>query len=257
MANTLVREVLYRVSDALQDLKPQFTRWTQRSLIAYLNDGQRAIAKYCPPACSRVDAIKLSPGTKQSLAFIPAASVVPGDGSTAADVHGNGLVSVIRNMGSDGLTPGNAIRIVDREVLDIYSPEWHTTTDTKVSGFVFDPRIPKYFYVTPGVPASPAVWVEASFLADPLEVSATPDYGYNGSDTTTISIDPKFVDDLVNYILARAYGKDSESASNKVLADGYTTQFVGSINAQATALLGVNPNLQSLPSNMAASTPRA
>jgi hypothetical protein len=256
MANTLVRDVLFRVSDALQDLRPQFKRWSQASLVTYLNDGQRAIAKYVPPSCSRVDAVKLAPGTKQSLAFIPAASVIPGDGSNASDVHGNGLLSVVRNLGADGLTPGSAIRIVDHDILDLYSPGWHTETGTEVSGFVYDPRTPKYFYVTPGVPATPNVWVELSYLADPKDVPSSGDYGYEGTNTTTISVDTKFVDDLVNYILARAYGKDGENAANQGLSASYGSQFVSSINAQATALTGVNPNLHALPANPLSSTPR-
>ena len=253
-ANTLVRDVLFRVSDALQDLRPQFTRWTQASLITYLNDGQRAIAKYVPQACSRVDSVKLVAGTKQSLSFIPAASVIPSDGSTAIDINGNALMSVIRNMGADGLTPGNAVRLVDREILDLYSPSWHTETGAAVSGYVYDPRTPKVFYVTPGVPASTPVWAELSFIADPADVSADGSYGYQDSDTTKISVDSKYLDDLVNYILARSYGKDAESASNQALSTMYGQLFVSSINAQATALTGVNPNMQSVPSGNA-STP--
>jgi hypothetical protein len=255
-ANTLVRDVLFRVSDALQDLRPQFKRWTQASLVTYLNDGQRAIAKYVPQSCSRVDAVKLVAGTKQQLALIPAASVIPGDGSDAVDVSGNGLLSVVRNMGSDGQTVGSAIRIVDHQILDLYSPSWHKDTGTEVSGYVYDPRTPKIFYVTPGVPSTSDVWVELSYLADPADISAGGDYGYQGTNTAVISVDNKFTDDLVNYILARAYGKDGENASNQALSVTYGQMFVSSINAQAAALTGVNPNLHALPTNPLSSTPR-
>jgi len=257
-ANTLVRDVLFRVSDALQDLRPQFKRWTQASLVTYLNDGQRAIAKYVPQSCSRVDAVKLVPGTKQSLALIPAASVIPGDGSDAVDVSGNGLLSVVRNLGTDGETVGNAIRIVDHDILDLYSPGWHKETGTEVSGFVYDPRTPKIFYVTPGVPSATNVWVELSYLADPVDVpdGSAINYTYDGDDTTVISVDNKYTDDLVNFILARAYGKDGENASNQALSVTYGQMFVSSINAQAAALTGVNPNLHSLPANPLSSTPR-
>lgn len=254
-STTYVRDILYRVSDALQDLRPQFTRWTQLSLVTYLNDGQRAIAKYVPSSCSRVDAIKLSAGTKQSLSFIPAANTIPGDGSSPTDTVGNSLLTVVRNMGSDGMTPGDAIRLQDRSALDMYEPSWHTETGTKIIGFTYDPRTPKVFYVTPGVPADTDLWVEASFLADPANISATGDYGYQGSNTTKISVDDKFIDDLVNYMLARAYSKESEVGANAQLAATYGSQFVSSINAQAAAMTGVNPNLQALPQNTHTSTP--
>lgn len=248
-ASTLVKDVLYRVSSQLHDISPQFTRWTQRELISWLNDGQKAIAKYMPSSCSRVDTVKLSAGTRQSIETLLAANLKTSDGSTPAQVLGNYLQSVIRNMGADGLTPGNAVRIADREVLDVNTPNWHTATANAVSQYVFDPRTPKIFYVSPGVPATPNVWVEISYLASPVEISVSGSYGMDGVDTTKISVDDRYVDDLVNYVLARAYMKDAEFANNANQAAAATQLFTGSINAQVAALTGVNPNLRSLPFN--------
>lgn len=256
-SSTLVKDVLYRVSAQLHDISPQFTRWTQRELVSWLNDGQKAIAKYMPSSCARVDAIKLSSGTKQSIERIMAASIIPGDGSTPSNVYGGYLQSVIRNMGASGSAPGRAIRIVDREVMDVNNPTWHSETAAAVSQYMFDPRMPKVFYVYPGVPVSTNVWIEISYLADPVDISAVGDYGMDGTASTLISIDDKYVDDLVNYILARAYMKDAEFATNGNLASAHSNMFTASINAQATALSGVNPNLQSLPMNPNASLPVA
>ena len=246
-ASTLVKDVLYRISVQLHDVNPQFNRWTSRELVSWLNDGQRAIAKYVPTSCSRVDAIKLQPGTKQSIDSVAAASIVPGDGSSAVAIQGNALQSVVRNMGANGQTPGKAIRIVDRETLDVSDPSWHTVTGTAVSQYVFDPRSPKIFYVVPAVPAAPNVWVEVSWLTDPLEVPVGGSYAWDGNDTTVISIDDKVVDDLVNYALARAHMKDAEAAANAAMASAAAQMFASSINAQAAAITGVNPNLRTLP----------
>lgn len=258
-SSTLVKDVLFRVSSQLHDISPQFTRWTERELVSWLNDGQKAIAKYMPSSCARVDAIKLVAGTKQSIEKILAANIKPGDGSAAADVYGGYLQSVIRNMGSDGLTPGNAIRLVDREVLDVNNPAWHAATSSSISQWMFDPRMPKVFYVSPGVPAGTNLWIEASFLANPVEVAVVTQgaYGMNGSSTLAISVDDKYIDDLVNYILARAYMKDAEFAGNANMAASHAQMFTSSINAQVSALTGVNPNLQSLPMNPNASMPVA
>lgn len=256
MASSIyVKDVLYRVSAQLHDVSPQFTRWTQKELVLWLNDGQKAIAKYMPSSCARVDSVKLKPGTKQSIEKILSTEILPGDGSTPVEVYGNHLQTVIRNMGTNGSTAGNSIRVIDREVLDSNSPDWHTKTSTVVSTFAFDPRYPKIFYVSPGVPVT-GLWVELSYLADPVTVSVTGDYGAAGSDTTKISIDDMYVDDLVNYILARAYMKDAEFAANGNLAQAHSQMFVSSINAQVAARTGVNPNLQSLPlSPLTASVP--
>lgn len=248
-SSTLVKDLLYRVSVQLHDISPQFTRWTQRELISALNDGQKAIAKYMPSSCSRVDAVKLVPGTKQSIEVIPAASIKPGDGSAAAQVLGHYFQAGIRNMGTDGLTPGKAVRVADREILDVNDPLWHTKTAAAVSQYMFDPRMPKVFYVSPGVPSDTNVWLDISFLSNPIEISVTGDYGMDSSNATKISVDDKYVDDLVNYILARCWMKDAEFANNGGQASAHVQLFTASINAQVAAQTGVNPNLRALPMN--------
>ncbi|MET3134958.1 hypothetical protein AAKU55_005261 [Oxalobacteraceae bacterium GrIS 1.11] len=252
MPSTKVKDAIYRVSTQLQDIAPQFTRWQERELVTWLNDGQKAIAKYMPASCTRVDAVKLRAGTKQSIELIAAGDVKPGDGSVAAVVYGNYLNDVVRNMGADGATAGRAVRVVSREVLDSQNPDWHTNVGPgRVDQFVFDPRAPKNFYVTPAVGAAP-VWVEISYLANPVDVPntgtvAAPLYGADGTSATVISVDDKYIDDLVNYVLARAYMKDADFASSQPNASAYSSMFTGSLNAQVQALTGNNPNLTALP----------
>ena len=247
-ATVLVKDLLYQVSTQLHDLAPQFTRWTEKELVGWLNDGQRAIAKYMPSSCSRVDVIKLAPGTRQSIELIPAARILPGDGSTPVDVSGLALLDVRRNMGVNGITPGDAIRIVDMEILDSIYPDWHTKSGTPTQ-YAFKPVTPKTFYVSPGVPTADSVWVEASLIALPTPIVSTGSLGFGGSSTVKISVSDTYTDDLINYILARAYMKDAEFAANSNLASAHTTLFTSSINAQTAALTGVSANLQSLPLN--------
>ena len=254
MGTTLVRELFYRASSQLNDLSPQFTRWKQRELVDACNDGQRAIAKYMPSSSARVDAVKLQAGSKQSIERILAASIIPGDGSVAADVNGTYFQTAIRNMGANGTTPGSVIRVIDREVLDTGTPDWHVPASGSyagVRGVIFDPRYPKVYYAWPALPPATDWWIEQSMLADPVLIPHATEgtYGWEGSSTVSISIDDKYVDDLMNYIMARAFMKDAEWAANPAMAQNYTSLFVGSINAQVTALTGVNPNLQSLPFN--------
>jgi hypothetical protein len=109
----------------------------------------------------------------------------------------------------------------------------------------------------PGVPSGGTWWALVSYLSDPIEVSVAGSYAWDGSDTTKISVSDKFTDDLVNYVLARAYSKDAEYAGNAALASAAAQQFVSSINAQAAALTGVSPNLQALPFNPAAAVKAA
>ena len=253
MGSILVRDLLSRASKSLGDSAPQFQRWTQVELVNAANDGQRAIAKYLPHSCARIDAIKLVDGTKQSIAAIPANRILPGDGSAAVAVQGNVLQFVSHNLGADGLTAGAAIAIVDKDVLDACSPNWHLAArpGKKPAEYTFDARTPQIFYVNPGVPAGEAVWVELSMLADPQAIPnvGSEAYGALGASAQVLSIDDKYLDDLLNYVMARAHMKDAESQASAALASGYVSLFLNSINAQGKAMTGVNPNLQSLPMN--------
>lgn len=257
MASALVKDVLYRVSGQLLDLKPQFLRWTEKELVLALNDGQRAIAKYVPIAGSRIDTIKLAAGSRQSIAHIPAASIKPGDGSTPADVHGLFLNDIVRNMGADGLTPGASVSVCPRDALDAFSRLWHAKANAKaIDHYTFDPRTPQAFYVYP--PVASGVWVEASIIAAPKDIPlpASPGgYAHDAASVQQISIDDRWLDDLMNYILARAWMKDAEDASNAANVQLYSGLFINSINAQVQALTGQNPNLKLLP--MTADIPAA
>jgi hypothetical protein len=255
MAGTIkVKEVIRRVSVLLQDNDQQFVRHPETELVDWLNDAQRAIFTFLPAACSRVDAVRLVPGTLQTIESIPTAYCKPGDGSTpAVPVVGSMLLDVVCNMGADGLTPGTPIRSVTdgREVLDTLVPNWHAAKDTTIINWVYDPRTPRQFYVYPGAHASTAVWVRMSFVAEPIDIpnTGTPGaelYAASGGSTTKISVHDEHVDDLVNYCCARAQMKNAQFASN-TNAGAFAQMFTSSINAKSIALTGYNPNLEHLP----------
>lgn len=249
MGKQLVREVLYQASVLLGDTKPQFVDWPEHELVLWLNDAQRSIVKFLPAAGARIDAVQLVPGTRQSLRLIPAARIRPGDGGTAVDVQGIVVDEVFRNMGADGQTAGRSIRLVKRRDLDAVNPDWHVTPgDGTVEQYVFDPRFQTDFYVQPGIPASPAAWVEVGYQAIPVTITAgTPGnelHAYAGDSTATLSVDDQYGDDVLSYLMARAWLKSPERAANGA---SYLQQFLTSINAQAKAMTGTNPNLRTLP----------
>jgi hypothetical protein len=250
----LVREALRRVSKLLQDISPQFINYPEQEAVDALNDAHLAIAKFLPSAASRVDAVKLVPGTQQSIETILAASCKPGDGSTpAAPIYGVSLLGVRRNMGADGLTPGRIIRVVDQEVLDAQDADWHLAARAKtaVQVYTYDPLTPLYFSVSPPVHASTAVWVTVAYNAQPIRIpnTGTPGaelYLADGASSATIQIRDEFIDDLVNYVVARANMKDAEWADGNK-ASYFAGLFLGSINAKVQVLTGTNPNLKRLP----------
>lgn len=249
-ATTLVKDALWRVCTILSDVSPQFTYWEQVELVMWLNDGQMALTTYAPTSCTRLDAVKLKPGTRQSIDAIATTDCIPGDGSTpTAAIHGKKLMALVRNMGADGLTPGAAIRMFERETVDALNPAWHSVAGTGiVTGFSYDARTPHYFYAKPAVSPSVATWVEMAFVAQPVPIPnvGTEDYTRVGTSTATLSIDDEFVQDLVNYTVARSYMKVSKQG-DPTKAAAFTSLFTGSLNSYVTALTGVSPRLTTLP----------
>lgn len=251
MASTLlVKDVLWRVSVLLQDSAPQFQFWGEIELVNWLNDAQDAIAKYLPAQCSRLDTIKLKPGTRQSIDIITPANCKNQDGQApAANIYGNRFLAPVRNMGADGLTPGKAVRMVDRDVLDGQDPDWHTRADSKVNSVVFDELTPRNFWVTPGAGAN--VWLEIAYMAQPQRIpgggAPTQEiYKVDGGSNATIGIADENMEELVDYVVARANMKDAKfSDTNK--ASFHSARFLGSLNTRVTVATGVNPNLRLLP----------
>lgn len=201
----LASDVITRVSVALQDAS--FVHWSISELLGYLNQGQQEIANFKPNASITSASVQLVQGTKQSL---PSGGLV--------------LIDVVRNMGAGGITPGNAIRIVSRMLLDAQFPDWHTSAgeNAVVKHYVYTPLDPTRFYVYPPQPVSPH-YVELVYGKVPTDVAP------NGNPlllpSGSISVDDIYSPALHNYIIFRAYSKDSEYAANAQLATLYYKLF--------------------------------
>jgi hypothetical protein len=214
MATITVASILTKVSTILQD--PSNVRWSTDELILWLNDAQRELVLYKPNAYVISTAVKCGAGTKQS---IPATAV--------------SLVDIVRNMGTNGTTPGNAIRAVSREILDTQVPNWHAVTPSAVAKhFVYTPLDTKNFYIYPPQPAANQGYVEMVYVALPTDA-------VSGG---VITVDDIYVTALISYILFRAYSKDAEYANNATLAATYYQQFQGLMQGKISAEMESNPN---------------
>lgn len=235
----------------MQDTAPQFQQFPEKITVDLLSDGQDAVCKFLPLASSRLDTIRLKRGTRQSIAAIAAADCIPGDGSTpASTIYGKQVLGVARNMGTDGLTPGEAIRMVEVDVLNSGTPFWHNSVGTSVRQLVYDPQVPRDFYVSPGVPVG-RLWIELPFTSAPSRIvntgtAGTPRYHLAGSATDALSIDDEFVDDLVNYVCARLHLQESKYTDRNKFAV-HSALFLSQLNAKVAAVTGNNPNLTTLP----------
>jgi hypothetical protein len=190
-------------------------RWDSTELLGWLNSGQREMLIYKPNANVKALAVKLAAGTRQSL---------PDDAVQ--------LIDVTRNMGTDGNTPGRAIRQTQREALDATRPTWHSdTASAVVKHFIFNPLDPKAFYNYPPQPATGQGYVETVYGAVPVDATAN----------STISVDDIYETILLDYMLYRAFSKDSEYADQNK-ADKHFNVFVTALTGTSRVESGANPN---------------
>lgn len=220
MSTITAQSIIDRASTLIQDATN--VRWPQEEILKYLNDGQREVVLLKPEASVVNASVALSiSSTKQT---IPAAGIM--------------LIDITRNMGVAGSTPGDAIRVVSRVVLDSQRPSWHSDAPIgKIKHFMFDPRDPKTFYVYPQAPAG-AWYVELVYSSSPTDMASAADGAHSG----TLSVDDVYSNALLDYVLYRAYSKDAEYAANGQLAVVHYQAFANSLGVKTQNEIARNPN---------------
>lgn len=200
-------------------------RWTRAELLGWLNDGMRQIVTIQPSASSTTVSKQLVAGTRQTL---------PADGWL--------LLAIYRNMGTNGTTPGRAIRIISREILDSFNPYWNTDTATaEVRNYIYTNQDQTAFYVYP--PNTGTQYVELNYSAQPADLTA---------ETQVIPIFDVFQSALVDYILYRACSKDAEYAPGLQLASQYSAAFVAAVQGKTESEITNDPSMALGPRNPAA-----
>ena len=220
-----VQSVIDRVQTVLQDTTG--VRWPiEAELVLWVNDAQREIALLKPDASAANETVTLVAGTKQAI---------PDDG--------NRLLKVVRNMSAaSGGTGKRSVRLVNREVLDAQTPDWH---DPDVGGdaahaavvkhYLYDEANPRNFYVYPGVKGD--AFLEIIYSANPCVVDQ------DGN----LSIPDIFANAVLNYVLYMAYMKDAEFAGNNQRASTHYQLFTASVNGKGAVDAITNPNMERRP----------
>lgn len=212
------QQIIDRVRGILID--PDGTRWTNTELFRYMSDGCRAIVALKPSSNPLRNVMTLTAGTRQTL---------PADAFM--------LLNVTRNLGVNGTTPGRAIRIVSREILDGINPSWHTeTAAATVTNYMFDPMEQTAFYVYP--PNTGTGTAEVIYAATPAEITLI---GQN------ITLQDVYIVPLTDYVLARAHMKDGDFSGGPQVAQGYMQSFAQFLGATTQVENADNPNLTLLP----------
>lgn len=212
------QSIIRRCVETLQDTTS--IRWPISELVRYLNDGQREVVLYRPDAMVTNTSLSLVAGSKQSL-----------------PTNGAKLIEVIRNTGGNR----RAIRLTNREILDASTHGWHNLSNaTEILHYMYDPRDPTRFYVYP--PAVAGTQVDMVYAAYPTDIVEPADGALYTAVTGDIALPDIYGNVVQDYILYRAYSKDSEYAGNAQRAQSHYAAFANALGIEIKATVGVAPN---------------
>lgn len=212
------QSIIRRVVETLNDTTS--VRWPVAELVRYLNDGQREVGTYRPDALVSGATHTLTAGSKQSL---PA--------------NGLKLMDIVRNAGASQ----RAIRMTNRQILDAQIPNWHNLAgSTEILHFIYDPRDPLVFYVYPPAAASGAA-VYMIYAGYPAAITEPAEGSTYTAVTGNIGIPDIFANSLVDYVLYRAYTKDTEYAGNAARATAHYQAFTNALTVEANATAVASP----------------
>jgi len=182
---TLVSSIITKAAREMND--EDMVRWTEAEWVSWVESGEREIVTLRPDALTEIVNITLVAGTKQRATGIK-------------------VMDVVRNMGTDGTTPGTAIRACKREMLDLLYPGWHTAAANTVVQFsTINEPDGQVFYVFPPQPSSGNQIVEIAQSKCPSPIAAP-------ARAQVISLDDLYEPALVDYCLYRANMKEAEES---------------------------------------------
>ena len=213
MATVKVIDIIDKAEEILQDTTN--VRWTQATLLGYLNDAQREIVLYRPDANPVNESFTLQQESKQT---IPAA--------------GLRLLNIYKNN-SPTTKP---ITHIEKRVLDDQIEDWHGTTGTTVEHYIYDPVDPKVFYVYPH-PSGGGHTISIVYSSAPSNITIS-DFS---TATTVISLDDIYANAILDYILYRSYLKDAEYAGDINRAGTYLQSFQSAIGIKNQVDAGTSP----------------
>jgi|TARA_R110000744_G_scaffold137597_1_gene248162 hypothetical protein len=208
-------DIIGKAQIILQD--ESAVRWTTTELLSWLNDGQREVCLLKPSVSATNQSVTMVAGTKQS---IPAGGLQ--------------VLRVVRNLSSAG-AGGKVVRVIDRDVLDTRKPLWHSEYAAAiVDHYTFDELDPRTFYVYP--PNDGNGFIEAVYAVEPTQVAS----GGN------ISIPDIHANNLLDYILYRAYAKETDQAGNQQRSSQHYKALANSLGIKIQLDSVASPNMRTV-----------
>jgi hypothetical protein len=195
MATTKVVDLILRAQTLLQDTTG--VRWPVLELQYWLNDSYKEIVNLRPDATATTGEHVCTAGYRQNI--------------TTSFPTAVRLLDVITNTAASSTK--RAVRLIDRRSLDDQRPNWFSQQGTVTAEkYVYDPRLSKEFLVYP--PAAVGMRLEVMYSILPTPHALTKTQLENPATTEVIKLDDTYANPMLDYIMYRAYTKDSEVEAN-------------------------------------------
>lgn len=208
MGTVLASALIARAASILNDAGN--VRWGATELLDYINAAQREIATLKPDASATNGAVQLVAGSLQS---IPSGAIL--------------LIDIPRNMGANGTTVGASITRMEKDILDSLYADWQkATASATVEFYIYDRRYPKKFWVYPPQPGSGMGYVDMFYSVIPADVAAA---------GNAITLDDIYQNAILDYMLYRAFQKNTENDFGPTLAKTFRESFLGTIGFKTSA----------------------
>lgn len=206
MANTTVGEIIDRFRSIIIDEGD--TDFSDTEALFLYNQANRRIIALRPHAYTRIESFQLVAGSKQ---------MIPSDGLK--------VVNIIRNMGTDGTTAGNAIRPTNGGVMAAVVPGYSAETQqAEVWDWWPVDDFPEQFYVDP--PNDGTGYVECEYAKLPPDTV----YDSGGSwESETLPLSAWYNESVLLGMLYMAYDDDTDIPGNTPKSAKYYTRFLHSL----------------------------
>lgn len=195
MGTKVIADMIDTASQLLSDLTN--VSWSRTELLRWLNDGLLQMAVHAPATCARTADVTLA-GNK-------AKQVLPDDCLL--------LLTVFQEVG------GGALTAVDRGAMNRENRKWMQATPGELLHYMYESDDPNVLYVYP--PARAGAVLNLSYAAQ-LQVAG---------EGSVLPVADAYATALINYIVYRAFSKNSEAAGNPSAAGNFYQAFMSALGA--------------------------
>jgi len=215
-----VLDFIKKVRELIID--PDGDRWSDDEIMSWLHSGYNQIGIHRPDSHTALITHVCSAGALQTL---------------DPSLNGPLLLSVKRNILTDvngNETSGTPVHLVSYELADSLIDTWYQTpaeSDGQVIEYMYDDRIQDKFYVYPNATNTTKLEILVSTI--PAEHTDT---------SELIPINVRYIEPLIDYVIYRAYLRDSDSTHSSEMANRYLQSFANTLGIKLSVETTTQPD---------------